>query len=120
MGNMAFNPIAALTGATLGQIAGDAGNRAVATEVMIEASAVCAKLEIRIDVTPEQRIAGAAKLAEHKPSMLQDLEAGRPLELDSMLGAVLELGELLEVPMPHTATLYAAAKLRAALRAAST
>lgn len=116
MGNMAFNPIAALTGATLGQITGDADIRAVATEVMNEAAAVCAKLDIRIDVTPEQRIAGAAKLADHKPSMLQDLEAGRPLELHSMVGAVLELGELLEVPMPHTAVLYATAKLRAALR----
>jgi 2-dehydropantoate 2-reductase len=116
MGNMAFNPLAALTGATLGQITGDPDSRALAMAVMAEATAVCAKLDIELDVSPEQRVEGAAKLASHKPSMLQDLEAGRPLELDSMVGAVLELGRIVGVDMPRTAALYAAVKLRCAVR----
>ena len=116
MGNMAFNPIAALTGATLGEITGDAEVAALARGVMREAAAVCEKLDIRMEITPEQRIEGAAKLAGHRASMLQDLEAGRPLELDSLLGAVLELGGIVGVEMPRTHTLFATTRLRAALR----
>ena len=116
MGNMAFNPLAALTGATLGQITSDPDSRALAMAVMAEAAAVCGKLGIELDVSPEQRVEGAAKLASHKPSMLQDLEAGRPLELDSMVGAVLELGRIVGVDMPRTEALYAAVKLRWAVR----
>jgi 2-dehydropantoate 2-reductase len=119
MGNMAFNPLAALTGATLGQITSDPPARSLAMAVMEEAAAVCAKLDIEMDVTPEQRVAGAAKLASHKPSMLQDMEAGRPLELDSMLGAVLELSRIVGVEMPRTDALYAAVKLRWAVRDAA-
>jgi 2-dehydropantoate 2-reductase len=119
MGNMAFNPIAALTGATLGEITGDPDVSEIAKGVMREAMAVCEKLDIQVDVTPEQRIEGASKLAAHKPSMLQDLEGGRPLELDSMLGAVLELAGIVGVEMPRTAVLYAATRLLARIRQAA-
>jgi 2-dehydropantoate 2-reductase len=119
MGNMVFNPLAALTGATLGRITSDPEARALAKAIMEEAAAVCARLDIEVDVTPEQRIAGAAKLASHKPSMLQDLEAGRPLELEALVGSVLELGRIVGVDMPHTATLHAAVKLRWAVRDAA-
>jgi 2-dehydropantoate 2-reductase len=119
MGNMAFNPLAALTGATLGQITSDPLARSLAMAVMEEATAVCGKLDVELDVTPEQRVAGAAKLASHKPSMLQDLESGRPLELDSMVGAVLELGRIVGVRMPRTEALYAAVKLRWTVRDAA-
>jgi 2-dehydropantoate 2-reductase len=116
MGNMVFNPIAALTGATLGQITSDPEVVALAKGVMREAMAVCDKLDVHMDVTPEQRIEGAAKLSSHKPSMLQDLEAGRPLELNSMLGAVLELAGIVGVDMPRTHALYSATRLLAILR----
>jgi 2-dehydropantoate 2-reductase len=71
---------------------------------------------LKLPVTMEQRMAGAAKVGEHKTSMLQDLEAGRPLELEAVVGAVLELGERLGVPMPATRAVYACTKLRAATR----
>jgi 2-dehydropantoate 2-reductase len=116
MGNMVFNPIAALSGATLGQITGDPETVALARGVMLEAMALCEKLGVQVDVTPEQRIEGAAKLASHKPSMLQDLEAGRPLELNSLLGAVLELAGIVCVEMPRAHALYAATRLLATVR----
>jgi 2-dehydropantoate 2-reductase len=116
MGNMVFNPIAALTGATLGGITADPESIVLAKAVMREAMEVCEKLGVFIDVTPEQRIEGAAKLASHKPSMLQDLEAGRPLELNALLGAVLELAGIVGVDMPRAHTLYAATRLLATVR----
>ncbi len=78
---------------------------------MTEAEAVAAKLGMELPVTIDQRIAGAEKVGEHKTSMLQDLEAGRPMELEAIVGAVVELGDQLGVPMPHTRTVYAAARL---------
>jgi 2-dehydropantoate 2-reductase len=71
-----------------------------------------------LPVSIEQRMAGAEKVGEHKTSMLQDLEAGRPLELEAIVGAVLEIGERLGISMPHTRTVYACAKLLAETRAA--
>jgi 2-dehydropantoate 2-reductase len=114
LGNAAFNPISALTGATLARMAADPEVAALARAIMAETESVAARLGLRLPVTIEQRMAGAAKVGEHKTSMLQDLEAGRPLELEAVVGAVLELGERLGVSMPHTRAVYACAKLRAA------
>ena len=113
LGNVAFNPISALTRATLAQIVHNADTCDVVREIMREAEAVAAKLGMEMPITIDKRIAGAEKVGEHKTSMLQDLEAGRPLELEAVVGAVVELGERLGVPMPHTRTVYAATKLLA-------
>ena len=112
-GNAAFNPISALTGATLLEIASDQDGRALARLVMAEAYAVAEALGVNPSVTIDQRLAGAEKVGHHKTSMLQDAEAGRPMELDSVVGVVVELGEKLGIPTPHTRTLYASAKLLA-------
>jgi 2-dehydropantoate 2-reductase len=111
MGNIAFNPISALTGATLVRMARHPEASKLVRAMMAETEAVARKLGIEMPITIEQRIAGAEKVGEHKTSMLQDLEAGRTLELDAIVGAALELGERLGVPMPHTRAVYACAKL---------
>lgn len=111
MGNMVFNPVSALTGATLVRMARDPDVHALARKMMEEAEAVAAKLGMKLPITIEQRITGAEKVGEHKTSMLQDLEAGRPLELDAVMGAVVELGEKLGLELPHTRSIYACAKL---------
>jgi len=111
MGNIAFNPISALTGATLVRIARHPEAGQLVRAIMAETEAVARKLGIEMPITIDQRIAGAEKVGEHKTSMLQDLEAGRTLELDAIAGAALELGERLGVPMPHTRAVYACTKL---------
>jgi 2-dehydropantoate 2-reductase len=116
LGNVVFNPVSALTGATLAQMTGHPEVSALVREVMRETEAVGRKLGFELPITIDQRIAGAAKVGEHKTSMLQDLEAGRPLELDAIVGAVVELGERLKVEMPHTRTIYACAKLLSEVR----
>jgi len=119
LGNVAFNPISALTGATLVQMARDPDVNALVRRIMEETIAVGAKLGLDVPITIDQRIAGAEKVGEHKTSMLQDLEAGRPIELEAVVGAVVELGERLTVPMPHTRAVYACTKLLAQTRAAT-
>ena len=119
LGNVAFNPISALTGATLVQMARDPEVSALIPKIMEETEAVGAKLGLELPITIDQRIAGAEKVGEHKTSMLQDLEAGRPIELEAIVGAVVELGERLNVPMPHTRAVYACTKLLAHTRAAT-
>jgi 2-dehydropantoate 2-reductase len=119
LGNVAFNPISALTGATLVQMARDPEVSALVRKIMEETEAVGAKLGLELPITIDQRIAGAEKVGEHKTSMLQDLEAGRPIELEAIVGAVVELGERLNVPMPHTRAVYACTKLLAHTRAAT-
>ena len=79
---------------------------------MGECEAVAGRLGIELPISIEQRMAGAEKVGAHKTSMLQDLEARRPMELDAVAGSVLELGERLGVPMPSTRAVYACAKLR--------
>jgi 2-dehydropantoate 2-reductase len=111
LGNIAFNPISALTGATLAGMVRDPDVAALIRSIMAETECVAGKLGIEMPITIEQRMAGAQKVGEHKTSMLQDLEAGRPLELDAIAGAVLELGTRLGVEMPHTRAVYACAKL---------
>jgi 2-dehydropantoate 2-reductase len=111
LGNVAFNPISALTGATLARMARHPDVAALAREIMAEVEAVATRLGIELAVSIDQRMAGAEKVGEHKTSMLQDVEAGRPLELEAVVGAVLELGDHLGVPMPATRAVYACAKL---------
>ena len=119
LGNVAFNPISALTGATLVQMARYPDVNALVHRIMEETVAVGAKLGLEVPITIDQRIAGAEKVGEHKTSMLQDLEAGRPIELEAVVGAVVELGDRLNVPMPHTRAVYACTKLLAQTRAAT-
>ena len=119
LGNVAFNPVSALTGATLGQMTRDPDVCKLVREIMCEAAAVATRLGLDLPVSIDQRIAGAAKVGEHKTSMLQDLEAGRPMELEAVVGAIVELGERVGVPMPHTRTVYACTKLLSQRRQAS-
>src|SRR5207247_982815 len=111
LGNVAFNPISALTGGTLEALVRHPETSAVIRAIMAETEAVAATLGIELPISIDQRMAGGEKVGAHKTSMLQDLEAGRPLELDAIVGAVVELGERLNVPMPSTRTVYACAKL---------
>lgn len=111
LGNAAFNPISALTRATLVQMARDPGVRTLVSSIMSEVTAVANRLGVELPISIEQRIAGAEKVGEHKTSMLQDLESSRPMELEPVVGAVVELGERLGIDMPHTRTVYACAKL---------
>jgi 2-dehydropantoate 2-reductase len=111
LGNVAFNPISALTRATLEEIARHPDVSRLVRDVMIETEAVAAKLDIELPISIEQRMAGAEKVGAHKTSMLQDLEGGRPMELEAVVGAVIELGERLGVPMPATRAVYSCAKL---------
>ncbi len=116
LGNLAFNPISALTGATLGQMIRDSEVSTLVRNIMQEAETLAKRLGMELPISIEQRIAGAAKIGEHKTSMLQDLEAGRPLELEAITGAVVELAERLNVPMPNTRAVYACARLMAQQR----
>jgi len=111
LGNVAFNPISALTGGTLEELARHPDTCRLVRDVMTETEAVARKLGIELPITIDQRIAGAEKVGAHKTSMLQDLEAGRPMELEAVVGAVVELGERLGVAMPATRAVYACAKL---------
>jgi len=110
-GNCTFNPLSALTHATLAEICAFAPTRALAAAMMSEAQAVGEKLGARFGVSLDKRIAGAAAVGEHKTSMLQDVEAGRPLELEALLGSVLELGRITGVPTPNLAAVSACAGL---------
>jgi 2-dehydropantoate 2-reductase len=111
LGNVAFNPVSALTGGTLEELARQPEVSRVIRDVMGETEAVAARLGIELSISIDQRMAGAANVGAHKTSMLQDLEAGRPLELEAVVGAVVELGERLGIPMPVTQTIYACAKM---------
>jgi 2-dehydropantoate 2-reductase len=111
LGNVAFNPISALTGGTLEELARHADASKVVREIMTETEAVAGKLGIEMPISIDQRMAGAEKVGAHKTSMLQDLEAGRPLELEAVVGAVVELGDRFGVPMPATRTVYACVKM---------
>jgi len=106
-GNLAFNPISALTGATLADICGWPATRALAATMMREAGAVAEALGLRLRISVEQRIEGAEKVGAHKTSMLQDVQAGRALEIAPLVGAFVELGQLTGTPMPATETVHA-------------
>lgn len=110
-GNMTFNPISALSRATLAGICEYPPTRELARAMMAEAQAIAAKLGITFRVSIEKRIAGAEQVGHHKTSMLQDVEAGRPLETDALLGSVIELGRMTQTPTPHLDSVYALTKL---------
>ena len=111
LGNASFNPVSALTRATLVQMARDPGVCSVIRNIMQEVEDVSRKLGMELPVSIDQRIAGAEKVGEHKTSMLQDLEAGRPMELEPLVGAVVELGERVGLPMTCTRTVYNCVRL---------
>lgn len=110
-GNLSFNPISALTHATLVDICEFAPTRALAANMMREAQAIGEALGVRFRISLEQRIAGAELVGAHKTSMLQDIEAGRAIEADALLGSVIELGVLVGVATPRLDAIYAAVKL---------
>jgi 2-dehydropantoate 2-reductase len=117
IGNVAFNPISALTSGTLEEIARDPDVAPTVRTIMMETEAVAAKLGIELPISIDQRMAGAEKVGAHKTSMLQDYEAGRPMELEAVVGAVVELGDRVGVPMPATKAVYGCAKMLDAHRA---
>lgn len=112
-GNCTFNPISALTHATLVDICQFPATRALAEQAMREAQCIAEKLGVRFGVTLERRLAGAEAVGAHKTSMLQDVETGRPLELEALVGSVLELGRLTDVQTPSLSALYACTSLLA-------
>ena len=99
-GNLSFNPISALTSTTLDVIATEPGTQSVARAMMVEAQAIGETLGVRFGVDVERRIAGAAAVGAHKTSMLQDLERGRPVEIDALLTVVQEMGRLVDIETP--------------------
>lgn len=111
LGNLSFNPISALTGATMVEICRFPETRKLAEEMMREAQAIAEKLGVTIRHTIEQRLAGAEGVGAHKTSMLQDREAGRPMEIEALVGSVAELGRLTGTATPHIDAVYACVKL---------
>tara|TARA_B110000263_G_scaffold245212_1_gene254425 strand:- start:5092 stop:5805 length:714 start_codon:yes stop_codon:yes gene_type:complete len=112
-GNLSFNPISALTHATLDVLCTDSGTRAVAKGMMLEAQEIAEKLGVKFPIDVERRIDGGAAVGAHRTSMLQDLDAGRPMEIDALIGSVQELGHLTKTPTPTIDTVLALTKLRA-------
>ena len=114
LGNLAFNPISALTTASLAEITADPDVSAVVRAMMTEAQAVATALGVELPISIDKRIAGAGEVGDHKTSMLQDLESAKPTEIEGLVGTVLELGRMLQQSMPYTETVYACAKLLSA------
>ena len=114
-GNLAFNPISALTGATLKQICENIETRELAKNMMAEAKQIGEALNVRFPVSIDKRIAGAAAVGEHKTSMLQDLEQGRSMEIDAIVSSVQELGQIVSIKTPYIDTIVSLVKQRAAL-----
>ncbi len=115
-GNMAFNPLSALTTATLDVITADPGTRAVARTMMVEGQAVAEALGVRFAIDVDKRLQGAAEVGHHKTSMLQDLELGRPLEIEAILGAVVEMASWVGVAVPMSQAMLALVRQRASVR----
>jgi len=106
-GNLAFNPISALTGSTLGQICADPNTRQLAADMMHEAAAIAAALDVRVPLSVEQRIKGAEQVGEHRTSMLQDRDEGRSMEVGPLIGVFVELGRLTGVSTPAIDAVHA-------------
>jgi len=114
-GNLSFNPISALTGATLDKICQNDGTRAVAREMMSEAQEIGERLGVRFPIDIDRRIAAAEAVGAHKTSMLQDFERHRPMEIEPLLGSVVELGRLVGVDTPTIDVVLALVRQRASL-----
>lgn len=112
-GNACFNPISALAHATLEDICRFPPTRDLAAKAMAEVQTIGERLGVHFRVSLERRIAGAEAVGPHKTSMLQDVEHGRALELDALVGAVVELGRITETPTPHIDAVFACASLLA-------
>lgn len=116
LGNASLNPVSALTRSTIGQMVRDPGVSQLIRSIMQEVEAVSTKLGMKLPISIDQRMAGAEKVGEHRTSMLQDLEAGRSLELEALVGSVVELGERVGVRMPNTRAVYSCVRLLAPCR----
>jgi 2-dehydropantoate 2-reductase len=112
-GNLSFNPISALTHATLDVLCTDEGTRAVARNMMIEAQEIAERLGVKFPIDVDRRIAGGAAVGAHRTSMLQDLDQGRPMEIDALVASVQELGSITGVPTPTIDTVLGLIRLRA-------
>jgi ketopantoate reductase len=110
-GNLSFNPISALTHATLVDICQFPETRKLAARMMEEAETIAKKLGVTFRVTIEKRIAGAEGVGAHKTSMLQDVEAGRSLETEALIGSILEMARVTDTPAPAIESVYALVKL---------
>ena len=115
-GNMAFNPVSVLTAATLDRLVAEPGTRGVCRDMMLEGQAVAEALGIRFAINVDKRIEGAAEVGQHKTSMLQDFEMGRPLEIEAILGAVVELAGWVGVAAPISHAVLALVRHRALAR----
>ncbi|WP_371225420.1 2-dehydropantoate 2-reductase [Roseovarius sp. 2305UL8-3] len=111
-GNLSFNPISALTHATLDVLCTDPGTREVARNMMLEAQTIAEKLGVKFPIDVDRRIQGGADVGAHRTSMLQDLDAGRPMEIDALVGSVQELGRVTDTPTPTIDTVLALIQLR--------
>ena len=112
-GNLSFNPISALTHATLDVLCKDIGTRDVARKMMIEAQSIAEKLGVKFPIDVERRIDGGAAVGAHRTSMLQDLDQGRPMEIDALVTSVQELGRITKTPTPTIDVVLSLIKLRA-------
>lgn len=111
-GNLSFNPISALTHATLDVLCTDSGTREVARNMMLEAQTIAEKLGVKFPIDVDRRIQGGADVGAHRTSMLQDLDQGRPMEIDALVGSVKELGRVTETPTPTIDTVLSLVALR--------
>jgi 2-dehydropantoate 2-reductase len=112
-GNLSFNPISALTHATLDVLCTDDGTRQVARNMMVEAQQIAEALGVKFPIDVDRRIAGGAAVGAHRTSMLQDLDQGRPMEIDALVTSVQELGRVTGIATPTIDTVLALLRLRA-------
>ena len=112
-GNLSFNPISALTHATLDVLCTDEGTRPIARAMMLEAQEIAEKLGVKFPIDVERRIDGGAAVGAHRTSMLQDLDQGRPMEIDALVASVQELGKITKTPTPIIDTVLGLVRLRA-------
>ena len=112
-GNLSFNPISALTHATLDVLCTDEGTRLVARNMMVEAQQIAEALGVKFPIDVDRRIAGGAAVGAHRTSMLQDLDQGRPMEIDALVASVQELGKVTGIATPTIDTVLALVQLRA-------
>lgn len=115
-GNMAFNPVSALTGATLDVLLSDPGTLKVVRDMMLEGQAVAGALGVRLAIDVDRRIEGGRSVGAHRTSMLQDFDAGRPTEIEALLGAVVEIAGWLDVPTPISSAILALVRQKETIR----